>query len=190
MTTIVGGILFESYSHISQFISESYATGTPYGEKLRYFGFLPSGICFFLFGMLAPKHLPKSSNIKILFLVFAIFYGLGTIAVSIFPCDEGCNPELIDPSISQLIHNVVGGITYLMVPMSILLIGLKAKSWLKAKSYANTTLILGAIALLFTVVLFLNPKSAFIGLFQRIIETAILSWILLTSHKLKEAIYF
>lgn len=123
------GVLFESYSHITQFISESYATGTQYREKLRFYGFLPSGLCFFLFGLFAPKHLPKAANINLLFLVFAIFYGLGTITVSIFPCDEGCTPELIDPLISQLIHNLVGGLTYLMVPMAILLIGLKAKTW-------------------------------------------------------------
>jgi len=55
---------------------------------------LPSELCFLLFGLSALKYLPKSLNIKMLFLVFAIFYGLGTIAVSIFPCDEGLQPRI------------------------------------------------------------------------------------------------
>lgn len=118
---------------------------------------LPSELCFFLIRLAALKYLPKSFNINILFLVFTIFHGLGTIAVSIFPCDEVCNPELIDPSISQFIHNLVGGLTYLMGPMAIL---------------------------------FLKPKSEFIGLFERIIEAGILVWVLLTLNKLKDLIKF
>lgn len=50
-TSILGGIFIEGYSHVSQFISESYATGTQYGDTLRFYGFLPSGICFFVFAL-------------------------------------------------------------------------------------------------------------------------------------------
>ena len=46
---ILAGYLLPNYSHISQLISESYATGTTYGVQLRYFGFLPSGIFIAIF---------------------------------------------------------------------------------------------------------------------------------------------
>ena len=42
--SVLGGLQFENYSHISQFISESYAFGTPYGVYMRFFGFIPSSV--------------------------------------------------------------------------------------------------------------------------------------------------
>jgi len=92
---ILGGFQFEEYNHISQFISETYASGTPYGSQLRFFGYLPSGIMLFLFAISVPKFLPKSKLIKIAFWLFAVFYGLGTVMVSVFPCDEGCIANLL-----------------------------------------------------------------------------------------------
>ena len=84
---IIGGFQFEEYSPISQFISETYATETPWGNKLVYLGYIPSGLMLTLFGFFAPKYLPKSKLVKIAFWFFAVFYGLGTIMVSIFRCD-------------------------------------------------------------------------------------------------------
>jgi len=170
---ILGGFQFENYSHLHQFISESYATGTPYGEQLRFFGYVPSGIMMALFAFLAPRYLPKSKRTKIIFWLVAIFYGFGTVMVSLFPCDEGCNRELINPSISQLIHNASGAFTYLIVPIALIIIGIHAKSWTHAKSYSSTTLICGVIAIIFAFLLFANPNGNYIGLYQRLAEGSI-----------------
>ena len=48
-TSIVAPLQFENYSHIAQFISESYAIDAPYGLYFRIFGFIPSGIFILLF---------------------------------------------------------------------------------------------------------------------------------------------
>jgi len=60
---------------------------------------------------------------KIGFCGLGIFYGIATIIVGLFPCDKGCNKELIDPSVLQVIHNLTGLLTYIFVPISIILIG-------------------------------------------------------------------
>ena len=44
VTCVLGGWQFEEYSHISQYISETYAMGTPHGKLLRFLGFIPSGL--------------------------------------------------------------------------------------------------------------------------------------------------
>jgi len=88
VASIVGGILIDNYSIISQYISESYAIDTEYGKTLRAFGFIPSGIFIALFCFLGVRFFQSSKLIKIGFYGIGIFYGLATIIVSIFPCDS------------------------------------------------------------------------------------------------------
>lgn len=185
ISAILGGFQFDDYSHIGQFISESYATGTPNGEELRYFGYIPSGIFLMGFAFAAPKFLQKSKSLKTVFILFGIFYGFGTIITSIFPCDDRCNPEFINPTLSQIIHNISGALTYLIVPLLIILIGVNAKSWAN-KTYASSTLICGVIAFVFAGVLMASPKGDFIGLFQRLVEGSILLWVLTTAFYVKK----
>jgi len=187
VAAILGGFQFENYSHLHQFISESYATGTPYGEQLRFFGYVPSGIMIALFALFAPRFLPASKSVKIVFWAVAIFYGLGTVMVGLFPCDQGCNKELINPSISQIIHNLSAALTYLLVPVALIIIGVKAKSWLDEKAYATTTVICGVVALVFAFLLFGNPNGNYIGLYQRLAEGSILFWILRTAILIKNS---
>jgi hypothetical protein len=177
ITTILAGLQFSDYSHISQFISESYAIDTPYGVPLRFLGFLPSGVLLTAFAFFAIPHFNKSTSIKLGFWGLGIFYGIATILVSIFPCDKGCNKELIDPSISQLIHNLTGLLTYLFVPLSLVLIGWGMRQDPKLKSIAYTAIGAGLICWLFIGILLSNPLTEYAGLFQRCIEGTILAWI-------------
>ena len=184
-SAILGGFQFENYSHLKQLISESYAAGTPYGNQLRYFGYLPSGVMMALFAFFAPSFLPKSRRIKLAFWAFGIFYGLATVAVSFFPCDEGCNREFIDPSVSQVIHNVIGGLTYLVVPILVMSIGIMARSWPDSRPYAMTTIVCGVIALISAWLMIGVPNGSYIGLYQRLVEGAILFWVLETAVYLR-----
>ena len=185
-TTILGGFLFPDYSHIAQFISESYATGTTYGSYLRYAGFIPSGILMALFLFLVPTVLPNSRLVKTAFWGIGLFYGLGTVVTGLFPCDMGCNPEFIDPSISQFVHNASGALTYLIVPWCILAIGFKAKAWPNSKNISLTTLLCSLIAICFVFVFFSDPGSNLKGLYQRIIEGSVLYWMLTMAFYIKK----
>jgi Protein of unknown function (DUF998) len=175
--TVLGGLNISNYSHIQQLISESYATGIPNEIYLRAFGFFPSGVFITLFAFYAMRILPKSELTTIAFSGFGIFYGIATIIVSVFPCDAGCNTELIDPSISQIIHNISGGLTYIIVPICLILIGVKARKWKNGKTFSILSIIYGIIAILFVLIFFKNIEGNYIGLYQRIIEASILFWI-------------
>jgi hypothetical protein len=177
LTTLVGGFLFPNYSHIQQLISESYATGTSNGFQLRVFGYLPSGLFLALFSFLAIRVLPKSKLSTIGFLGLGLFYGITTIIVSIFPCDEGCNPEFINPSISQIIHTISGALTYLIVPTCLILIGIAAKRWKNGNTISKLSVFCGLLAIVFVMLLITNPSSNYSGLYQRIVEGSILFWI-------------
>ncbi|NKI33031.1 DUF998 domain-containing protein [Croceivirga thetidis] len=177
VTSIVGGFLIEDYSVISQYISEAYAIDTEHGLALRMFGFVPSGVLLALFSILAINYFPGSKSVKIGFYGIALFYGLATVVVSIFPCDSGCNPDLIDPSVSQLIHNLVGMLTYLFVPITMIVIGQGLRKSSDDKKFSLQSTVLGILALLFVVVLFSEVNSEFVGLIQRVVEATFIIWI-------------
>lgn len=188
VSTISGGLLLSNYSHISQFISESYAIDTPYGKLIRYVGFLPSGICLTIFAFSSVSHFKKATSTRLGFWGLGIFYGFATIVVSIFPCDKGCNKELIDPSLSQLIHNLTGLLTYIFVPFSLLLIGWSLRGKEQVARVSNTAIGAGLSCILFIGILMADPLTTYAGLFQRIIEGSVLFWILMCSIHLKSGI--
>jgi Protein of unknown function (DUF998) len=186
VTTLLAGLQTENYSHLSHLISESYAIGTPYGVWLRYFGFIPSGICLFLFSILAIQQLPKSANATIALAGIGIFYGLGTVVVSIFPCSEGCETAVADPVLSQMIHNLSGMLTYLIVPVCLIVLGNAARTWPNDRNVATTGIICGVTAIIFVALLTINIQSPYAGLYQRIVEGSILLFILITANYLQK----
>ena len=114
-----------------------------------------------------------------------IFYGIATIVVGLFPCDQGCNKELIDPSVSQLIHNLTGLFTYIFVPISIVLIGFGLRQSKKFEGLSKIAFFCGLISIVFIGLLFSNPTSVYAGLFQRIVELTFIIWIIACSISIK-----
>ncbi|PCJ96086.1 MAG: hypothetical protein COA50_07855 [Flavobacteriaceae bacterium] len=184
-TCILGGFLIEDYSIISQYISETFAIDTQYGFALRVFGHIPSGILFTLFCLLAPKYFPSTSAIKNGFYGIGFFYGIGTVIVALFPCDSGCNKEFIDPSISQIIHNLMALLVYVFVPLCMIIIGVGLKKFVAYKRLSILAIALGAISILFVYILTSESNSDYLGLYQRIIESTFVVWILACAFKIK-----
>ncbi len=185
VSSILGGYLIENYNVVSQYISESYAIDTEYGKILRIFGYIPSGILITLFCFLGVKYFQPSKLLKIGFYGIGIFYGLATVVVGIFPCDSGCNKELIDPSSSQLIHNFVGILTYLFVPVFMILIGLGLKKSPNNNTFSLQSIVFGAISVLFVYILVSNSNSEYIGLYQRMIESVFVIWVVFCAFVIK-----
>lgn len=185
--SILGGFQFDNYNPLSQYISETYAIDTPYGKTLRYFGHIPSGILLTIFAFSALKIFPKSSLIKTGFLGIGIFYGIATIIVGIFPCDSGCNKELVDPSISQVIHNLTGLLTYIFVPLSILAIGLGLRQLKTQNSLSRIAMLCGLNCIVFVSLLLTDPLSKYVGLYQRIVEGTFIIWIIACSLFVKKS---
>ena len=185
VSSIVGGFLIENYSFKSQLLSETYAIDTEYGLVLRSLGFIPSGILLTIFAFVGFKKLPQSKLTKIGFYGLGVFYGIATIIVGFFPCDSGCNKQFMDPSISQVIHNLTGLLTYIFVPISIILIGIGLK---KSSIYYRLSIqgiTYGIISILFVYLFFSDPNSEYIGLYQRIVETVFIIWIITCAIAIK-----
>jgi len=185
ISSVLGGLLIDNYSIISQYISESYAIDTEYGMVLRTFGFIPSGIFIAIFCFTGVRFFAPTKLLNIGFYGIGLFYGLATVVVGIFPCDSGCNKDFIDPSTSQLIHNFMGLLTYLFVPVLIILIGLELKKIQKNTVFPLQSIVLGVISFLFVSVLFLNSNSKYIGLYQRIIELVFILWVVFCAIAIK-----
>ncbi|WP_027076387.1 DUF998 domain-containing protein [Maribacter antarcticus] len=188
VSSIIGGILIENYSLTSQFISETYAIDTEYGIILRTFGFIPSGILLTIFCFLGFKYFQPSKLTKIGFCGLGIFYGLATVIVGFFPCDSGCNKEFVDPSISQVIHNLTGLLTYIFVPISIILIGIGLKQLPNYNRLSIQAITYGIISILFIYLLFSGFNPEYIGLYQRTIETLFIIWIITCAIAIKNKI--
>lgn len=185
VSSILGGFLIENYNILSQYISESYAIDTEYGKNLRTFGYIPSGILIALFCFLGVRYFQPSKLLKIGFYGIGIFYGLGTVVAGIFPCDSGCNKELIDPSSSQLIHNFVGLLTYLLVPVFMILIGFGLKKSPNNNTFSLQSIAFGAISILLVYILVSNSESEYIGLYQRMVELVFVIWIIFCAIVIK-----
>jgi len=186
LSSILGGILIENYSLTSQYISETYAIDTEYGIYLRTFGYIPSGILLTLFCFLGIKYFQPSKLTKIGFYGLGIFYGLATVIVGFFPCDSGCNKEFIDPSISQVVHNLTGLLTYIFVPISIILIGIGLKQLPHYNRFSIQSITYGIISILFIYLLISDSNSPYIGLYQRMVETIFIIWIITCAIAIKK----
>jgi hypothetical protein len=178
VASTLGGFQFDDYNPISQLISETYAIDTPYGKVLRFFGYIPSGILLSIFSFSAITKFKKSNLTKIGFFGFGIFYGIATIIVGLFPCDKGCNKEFVDPSISQIIHTFTGFLTYLFVPISLLIIGFGLQQSKSYKKLSKLTFVCVVICIIFIGLLTSEPLANYIGFFQRIIEGTFIIWII------------
>ena len=183
--SILGGLLIEDYNLISQYISESDASDTKYGLALRIFGYIPSGILIASFCFVGFKKFQPSKLTKVGFYGLGVFYGIATIFSGIFPCDVGCNKNFIDPSISQIIHNLAGLLTYIFVPISVTIVGLGLRHSPSHNRLSVIAITCGIVSSLFVSLSLSDLSSQYVGLLQRIIESIFLIWIVSCAIEIK-----
>tara|TARA_B100001146_G_C16192647_1_gene439948 strand:+ start:1956 stop:2600 length:645 start_codon:yes stop_codon:yes gene_type:complete len=183
--SIIGGFLIEDYNLISQWISESDASDTKYGLALRIFGYIPSGFLIAIFCFVGFKKFQPSKLTKVGFYGLGVFYGIATIITGIFPCDVDCNKNFIDPSISQIIHNLAALLTYIFVPISVMIVGLGLRRSPSHNRLSVIAITCGIISSLFVSLLLADLSSQYVGLLQRIIESIFLIWIITCAIEIK-----
>lgn len=178
--TLLGGASFPGYSHSSQFISELGAREAPHEQFVRWLGFLPAGIALLLFCAAALASLPRSALTTLGLWGLAI-YAMGYVAAAIFPCDPGCRP--VQPSPSQLIHNVAGLAGYALAPLFLAALARSARRWPAGAHLGVAGFIAAALSLLG--LLALSPESPYAGWSQRLIEASVLLWVLMCGWYLR-----
>ena len=123
------------------------------------------------------KKFQPSKLTKVGFYGLGVFYGIATIFSGIFPCDVGCNKNFIDPSISQIIHNLAGLLTYIFVPISVMIVGLGLRHSPSHNRLSVIAITCGIGSSLFIALSLSDLSSQYVGLLQRIIESMFLIWI-------------
>jgi hypothetical protein len=185
LAAVLGGLQFSDYSHLSQYLSEAYAVGTPYGFALRYFLYVPSGILIALFALCARRELPRHGFIGLGFLGIAIFYGIAMVIGSVFPCDAGCNRDLSPSSWSHVIHLTSGAFTHMFVPGALLLIGCAARKRPDGPRIAVASLAAATLCFACNLVLGADPLWVYVGLVQRMFEGSVLCWVVFVALRLR-----
>ena len=170
LTTIIGACLNNQYNSASQLISELYAINAKNAIFLRYFGYIPSGLFLAFFCFFSIQFFPKKILITIGLLGIGIFYGLGTVVCSVFPLDDIMQVKPEQPTISEVLHELIGLITYLLTPIALLLLGIGVYN--DSPKYVSIIAIIAGIVSLILVMVFLsNIHSANIGIIQKVIPT-------------------
>lgn len=170
---VIGGASWEGYDHVAQYISELGANGAPFGWQVSWLGFLPIGVLICAFAVFAWMAAPRSVLATLGFVGVFVF-SIGYIGSAFFPCDFGCRPD--NPSYSQVMHELVGLSGYLFAPLTLLLLGLAARTWPSAGWLSILSFVVAAAALVGLGGL-VDPTAPQVGLYQRVLEASMLSWV-------------
>ncbi|WP_299769539.1 DUF998 domain-containing protein [uncultured Pseudoteredinibacter sp.] len=173
-TVILAGSTYPDYSHVSQFMSELGASGSPNGDLVNYFGFIPTElfILLFLFALLKVMHKTK---LMVLGVACVFVYALSLIVAAIYPCDFQCRP--VDPSFSHDMHMLFSAMAYLAGIAGIAILAIDSKTWCESNVPFLSGLLVSIVALV--LMLNLNPDIPFVGLIQRSTELLIYTWFLI-----------
>lgn len=169
----IGGAAWDGYDHVAQYISELGANGAPYGWHVSWLGFLPIGVLICAFAFFAWSAAPRSL-LSALGFVGVFLFAIGYAGSAFFPCDFGCRPDT--PSFSQVMHELVGLAGYLLAPLTLVLLGVAAWKWPGATWLAIIAFIAAASSLVGLGGL-MDPESPTLGLYQRVLEASMLSWV-------------
>lgn len=180
MLTVVGGQYFPNYSHASQFISELGALGAPNAPVVNFAGFLPAGVLISAFALLAWQILPRSRK-STLGMIGLLLYAMGYIAAAFFPCEAGCRPP--QPSLSQVVHNILGLSGYVFAPLTLAILGWGAREWPNSHHLSIVGFVGSGFALAGLVLL--SPDFQYVGIAQRVLEASVLAWVVVCSFYIR-----
>jgi hypothetical membrane protein len=175
LITVICAALRPDYSHISQFISELGATGSPNADLMNFAGFMASGLMIALLGFSLISNLPKKF-LPLTGSVLITVFGIGVIIVGIFSNDFPEAPEDAG-SLSNRIHNQVSLLMFLCVIIGIFMLGIsfrKLPSWRRLWLYS----VLSALVSFGLLVALINSTQTFTytGTWQRLFLLSIFLW--------------
>ena len=173
MLTEFIGFLRSDYNLINHFISELGAAGAEYSTIINYFGFLPIALSALTITLLLQSKFPNNrlSRAGLLLVGSGVF--IGYFGAFIFPCDFGCPAE---GSFSQNMHNNLGLIYYLIIPLGLFVLGIglitEAMIIKASISFSATSIFLLGFFMM------LNPSQTdLLGLWQRLADYTVVAFL-------------
>ena len=171
------GFLRSDYNLINHFISELGAAGAEYSRIINYFGFVPTAFSALIIVLLLQSKFSNTrlSRAGLLLVGSGVF--IGYFGAFIFPCDYGCPAE---GSFSQNMHNNLGLIYYLIIPVGLFVLGIGLR---KEPMIINSSISFGAaFVFLLGFFMMLNPNQIdLLGLWQRLADYTVVVFLIFMS---------
>ena len=171
------GFLRSDYNLINHFISELGAAGAEYSRIINYFGFVPTAFSALIIVLLLQSKFSNTrlSRAGLLLVGSGVF--IGYFGAFIFPCDYGCPAE---GSFSQNMHNNLGLIYYLIIPVGLFVLGIGLR---KEPMIINSSISFGAaFVFLLGFFMMLNPSQIdLLGLWQRLADYTVFVFLIFMS---------
>ena len=182
MLTEFIGFLRSDYNLINHFISELGAAGAEYSTIINYLGFLPIAFSALIITLLLQSKFSNARVSRTGFLLVGIGIFIGYFGAFIFPCDYGCPAE---GSFSQTMHSYLGLISYLIIPVGLLVLGIGLK---KESMIVNPlTSFVATFSYLLGFFMMLNPSQIdLLGFWQRLADYTVFALLIFLSLNLKE----
>ena len=181
MLTEFIGFLRSDYNLINHFISELGAAGAEYSIIINYFGFLPIALSALTITFLLQSKFPNNrlSRAGLLLVGSGVF--IGYFGAFIFPCDFGCPAE---GSFSQNMHNNLGLIYYLIIPVGLFVLGIGLRT---EAMIINASISFSATSIfLLGFFMMLNPSQTdLLGLWQRLADYTVVGFLIFMSLSAK-----
>jgi hypothetical protein len=171
------GFLRSDYNLINHFISELGAAGAEYSRIINYFGFVPTAFSALIIVLLLQSKFSNTrlSRAGLLLVGSGVF--IGYFGAFIFPCDYGCPAE---GSFSQNMHNNLGLIYYLIIPVGLFVLGIGLR---KEPMIINSSISFGAaFVFLLGFFMMLNPSQIdLLGFWQRLADYTVFVFLIFMS---------
>ena len=171
------GFLRSDYNLINHFISELGAAGAEYSRIINYFGFVPTAFSALIITLLLQSKFSNTrlSRAGLLLVGSGVF--IGYFGAFIFPCDYGCPAE---GSFSQNMHNNLGLIYYLIIPVGLFVLGIGLR---KESMIINPSISFGATFIfLLGFFMMLSPSQIdLLGLWQRLADYTVVVFLIFMS---------
>tara|TARA_B110000879_G_scaffold202688_1_gene279376 strand:+ start:889 stop:1467 length:579 start_codon:yes stop_codon:yes gene_type:complete len=176
------GFLRSDYNLINHFISELGAAGAEYSRIINYFGFVPTAFSALIIVLLLQSKFSNTrlSRAGLLLVGSGVF--IGYFGAFIFPCDYGCPAE---GSFSQNMHNNLGLIYYLIIPVGLFVLGIGLR---KEPMIINSSISFGAaFVFLLGFFMMLNPSQIdLLGFWQRLADYTVFVFLIFMSLFVKQ----
>jgi hypothetical membrane protein len=178
LLVIVGGALYDGYSHMNQAISELGGANAPYAW-LQSLNFVMLGLTTIALAGAIAIVFPGARRATLLVACFGL---LSCIANAVFPCDAGCAGR----TTIGFLHNLTGVVGFVSAIAGMLLLSRHWRRTSRWSAHARTTVVLAGIAVAalaaFLPMAVLDAPGA--GVAQRIFVGALLLWLFLTALRL------
>ena len=185
LTLFISGIILtelisflrSDYNLINHFISELGAAGAEYSRIINYFGFVPTAFSALIITLLLQSKFSNTRLSRAGFLLVGSGVFIGYFGAFIFPCDYGCPAE---GSFSQNMHNNLGLISYLIIPVGLFILGIGLR---KEPMIINPLIpFVATFVFLLGIFMMLNPSQIdLLGLWQRLADYTVVVFLIFMS---------